>query len=107
MQRVPKKIRSTQLPTEYDALVKFQMLRPIHDEVDYDNAQEMIDRLTCISHRSAGQSAYLEALTILFAAYEAEHHAKHSPRKPLTGQVVIINIGCWPNWPPFQASQGR
>jgi antitoxin component HigA of HigAB toxin-antitoxin module len=33
----------------------------------------MIDRLTSVPRLTAGQAEYLETLTILFEAYEAEH----------------------------------
>jgi HTH-type transcriptional regulator/antitoxin HigA len=67
--------KSKKLPSEFEDLVRLHPPRPIHDESDYDNMQEVIDRLTCIARPSKGQQEYLETLSILFAAYEAEHHA--------------------------------
>ncbi len=63
------------LPTEFDALVRLYPPRAIHDEVEYANAQEVIDRLTSLPEPTEGQAEYLETLSILFEAYEYEHHA--------------------------------
>ena len=74
MQRVVRKAKRT-LPTAFEDLVRMHPPRPIHDEVDYENAQETIDALSSIPKRSKGQAEYLETLSILFAAYEQEVHA--------------------------------
>jgi HTH-type transcriptional regulator / antitoxin HigA len=63
------------LPTDYEGLVRRFPLRAIHDEVGYENAQDMIDRLTCVPKLSRGQRDYLEALTVLFESYEERHLA--------------------------------
>ena len=42
----------------------------IHDDVAYDNTQEIVDTLTNLSKLSAGQEKYLETLSILMAKYE-------------------------------------
>lgn len=64
-----------QLPRDFAELVRMHPPRAIHDEAEYDNTQEMIDALTSIPTLSKGQSEYLDTLTILFSAYEREHHA--------------------------------
>ena len=50
-------------------------LRPIRDEVDYDNAVEMLDRLAVLDRRSPDQEDYLETLTALVGKYDDENYA--------------------------------
>ena len=76
------KPRSSRLPIDFAELVRQFPPQAIHDEVGYSNMQEMIDRLTSLPRLSAGQSEYLETLTILFEAYEAEHERIDSRRMP-------------------------
>jgi HTH-type transcriptional regulator/antitoxin HigA len=66
-------IRASKLPANFPDLVRLYPPQAIHDEVGYGNTQEMIDRLTSLPKLTAGQSEYLETLTILFEAYENEH----------------------------------
>lgn len=47
----------------------------IKDETDYDNAIEMLDRLTSVARRTRGQDDYLETWSVLVEAYEREKHA--------------------------------
>lgn len=63
------------LPTTYEGLVRMYPLRALHDEADHHNAQEVIDALTSTHRPTRGQREYLEALSVLFEAYEREHHA--------------------------------
>jgi len=67
------KAQSEKLPAAFRDLVRLFPPQAIHDEIGYANTQEMIDRLTSLANLSAGQSEYLETLTILFEAYENEH----------------------------------
>jgi HTH-type transcriptional regulator / antitoxin HigA len=67
------KARTDKLPAGFADLVRLLPPQAIHDEVGYSNTQEMIDRLTSLPRLTAGQSEYLETLTILFEAYEKEH----------------------------------
>ena len=49
------------------------MPRTLHDEVDLENATELVDALA--GHKlSKDQEDYLETLTELIEAYESEHH---------------------------------
>ena len=66
--------RAERLPRTFDELVRLCPPQAIHDEVGYDNTQEMIDRLTSIPELSAGQARYLDTLAVLLSAYEDEHH---------------------------------
>jgi antitoxin component HigA of HigAB toxin-antitoxin module len=69
------KISRRAIPTKFEDLVALYPPRAIHDDVDYRNAQELLDTLTSLPKLSRGQSEYLDTLTILFEAYEDEHHA--------------------------------
>jgi HTH-type transcriptional regulator/antitoxin HigA len=44
----------------------------IHDEVAYENAMDMINKLTSLPKPTAGQRKYLDTLTILVERYEDE-----------------------------------
>jgi HTH-type transcriptional regulator / antitoxin HigA len=70
MRRV--KTRTEKLPTTFADLVRLFPPQAIHDDVGYSNTQEIIDRLTSLANLTQGQTDYLETLTILFEAYEAE-----------------------------------
>jgi len=63
---------AAKLPTSFAASVRLMPPQAIHDEVGYANAQEMIDTLTSRPTLTAGQSEYLETMTILFEAYEKQ-----------------------------------
>ena len=74
MPRLKQTIGPADLPADFDSLVRLHVPRAIRDEVDYRNARGMIDALTSVPKLSKGQLDYLDTLTILFEAYEAEHH---------------------------------
>ncbi len=60
------------MPKSYGALVAFHLLRPIHDQVQYANALEILDALA--GHRlTRDQEDYFEALSLFVEAYEAAH----------------------------------
>lgn len=63
------------LPETFDALNAMHALRPIKDEIDYDNAVELIDRLAVRSDLNEDQSDYLVTLSELIARYDSEHYA--------------------------------
>jgi len=58
------------IPKTYAGLMAMHMLRPIHDQVDAENAAEMIDLLA--GHRlNAEQSDYLDLLSDLYEKWES------------------------------------
>ena len=63
-------ISSQNLPTDFKSLVQMYPPCAIHDDVAYENTQEVVDALTNLSRRTVGQEKYLETLTILMAKYE-------------------------------------
>jgi len=67
--------RPDPLPRTFDALNAMHALRPIKDEVDYDNAVEVVDRLAVCNKLNEDQSDYLVTLSELIARYDSEHYA--------------------------------
>ena len=51
-------------------------LRPIRDEIDYDNTVEMLDRLAVLDQRTPDQEDYLETLVALVGQYDDEHYTE-------------------------------
>jgi len=66
------KTRAEKLPADFAELVRLLPPQAIHDDAGYSNTQEMIDRLTSLAKLTAGQTEYLDTLTILLEAYEEE-----------------------------------
>jgi HTH-type transcriptional regulator / antitoxin HigA len=66
----------TPLPSTFEELHTMHQLRPIRDEVDYDNAVEMLDRLAVLDRRTPDQEDYLETLAALVGRYDDEHYAE-------------------------------
>jgi len=63
------------LPDTFDALNAMHALRPIKDDVDYENAVEIVDRLAVMAEPTEDQADYLATLTELVAKYDEEHFA--------------------------------
>ena len=60
------------MPRNYQGLLALHMLRPIHDNIDYGNALEILDALA--GHRlTIDQDDYFEALSLFVEAYESAH----------------------------------
>jgi HTH-type transcriptional regulator / antitoxin HigA len=59
----------SKIPKTYAGLMEMHLIRPIHDQVNADNASEMIDLLA--GHTlNAEQSDYLELLSDLYEKWE-------------------------------------
>lgn len=69
----------SKIPKTYAGLMAKHLIRPIHDQVDADNAAEMIDLLAGHS-LNAEQSDYLDLLSDLYEKWESAQfpvaHAK-------------------------------
>lgn len=63
------------LPKTFEQLSSLHALRPVKDEVDYDNAVELVDRLAVLASPTQDQADYLGTLTELVGKYDDEHHA--------------------------------
>jgi HTH-type transcriptional regulator/antitoxin HigA len=71
------------LPRTYSALLGLQMLRPIHDCVDYENALEILEAMA--GHvLNRDQDDYFEALSVLVEAYEIVHLPSLPAKKGLS-----------------------
>jgi antitoxin component HigA of HigAB toxin-antitoxin module len=58
------------LPGDFESLVRLHPPAAIHDEVAYENAIDLVNRLTAIPRPTKGQLKYLDTLTILIERYE-------------------------------------
>ena len=63
------------LPETWAELTAELPLRPIHDNIEYDNAVELVDRLAVLHERTEDQEDYLETLSNLVERYDEEHYA--------------------------------
>ncbi|MBT4499187.1 MAG: transcriptional regulator [Gemmatimonadetes bacterium] len=63
------------LPDSFEALQTMHQLRPIRDDVDYDNAVEILDHLAILYRRTLDQEDYLKTLATLIGEYDDEHYA--------------------------------
>jgi len=74
------------IPTTFLGLQKrFLVLRPIHEQADYQKALEIATELASRADLTADQADYLEVLTTLIADYEQKNLdlSKHSPQEIL------------------------
>jgi len=69
------KHRSKRMPADYAELVALFPLRPLSDEVDYDNALEVAESLVGRVDLSEDQADYLDVLTDIIQKYESQRHA--------------------------------
>lgn len=61
------------LPKTYAELVKVLVPRPIKDQAELENVQEIVDRLAVMRERTPDQEDYMEALSTFIEKYEAEN----------------------------------
>lgn len=74
------------IPTTFLGLQKrFLVLRPIHEEPDYQNALEVAKELASRAELTTEQADYLQVLATLIAEYEEKHieMSRHSPQEIL------------------------
>lgn len=62
------------IPETYAELAALAMPRPLHDEVDYRNATEVLKAMAGFEMND-DQEDYFEAISIFVEKYEAVHHA--------------------------------
>ena len=65
---------SDTVPRTYASLIRVFPLRPIRDEVDLENATQLMDRLAVLENLTRDQADYLEVLSGLIEAYEQNHN---------------------------------
>jgi HTH-type transcriptional regulator/antitoxin HigA len=71
------------MPAAYSELVILFPLRPLRDEVDYDNALEVAESLVGRVDLNEDQADYLDVLTDIIQKYEAHRHAVGGRGTPL------------------------
>lgn len=78
------------IPTDYDGLLRIYVLRPIHDDIELENAAEIVDRLAVMDERTEDQEDFLAALSILIEAYEKTTLDKWFTRKDPTALLEFL-----------------
>ena len=71
MNRITTKLQKA--PRKFETLNGLFPLRPIRDDIDLANAQEVADTLAVLPAPSKDQTDYLETLSTLIEKYEQEH----------------------------------
>jgi HTH-type transcriptional regulator/antitoxin HigA len=71
------------MPATYAELIAIFPLRPLHDEVDYDNALEVAEALVGSVDLTDDQADYLDVLTDIIQKYETRRHAIPGGGSPL------------------------
>jgi HTH-type transcriptional regulator / antitoxin HigA len=69
--------------TSYSELVARFPLRPLHDEVDYENALEVAEELVGSVDLSEDQADYLDVLADIIQKYEAHRYVSRAHGNPL------------------------
>ena len=77
------KLLISKIPKKYSALLGMQMLRPLHDRIDYENAMEILAAMAGHSLNS-DQEDYFDTLSLLVEAYEAARSPAPSAPNGLT-----------------------
>ncbi len=65
-------LKLSTIPGDFESLVRARPPAAIHDEVAYENAMNLVNKLTSLPKPSVGQLKYLDTLTILVERYEDE-----------------------------------
>lgn len=69
-----KTLTHDDIPATYGGLAGLFMPRPLHDEVDYRSALNVLDAMAGFE-MNVDQADYFEAISTFVEKYEAEHHA--------------------------------
>ena len=83
--KTSSKVSFGKLPKTYDKLIKFHVPRPIHDEVGYQNAVEVVDALAG-QQVNEDQEDYLLVLSGIIERYESE---TLPPPRPISGLTML------------------
>ncbi|MFH1740496.1 MAG: transcriptional regulator [bacterium] len=65
---------SDTVPATYDNLMALHTIRPIHDEIEYENAVKMADRLAGLKTMTQDQQDYFDLLTDQIEKYDDAHY---------------------------------
>jgi len=77
------------MPTTFGELNALHPLRPINDEIDLKNTEEVMDRLAVLNKRTRDQNDYLETLILVLEAYEAADIADALDRSESSGLDAV------------------
>jgi len=83
-------IRAGLLPKTYDALVALHMPRPLHDNVSYNNAVEIVHALVGFK-LNRDQQDYLDLMSKLIEDYERETHPVPDKLAPLDALRFLLS----------------
>jgi HTH-type transcriptional regulator/antitoxin HigA len=81
---------SRALPKTFDELNRVLPLRPIHDDVDLANAQEIMDVLVVVAKPTRDQADYLESLTTLVESYESRDRIETNDVNPVEALKALL-----------------
>jgi HTH-type transcriptional regulator/antitoxin HigA len=77
-------VNPDQLPSTFSELCVLHSPRPIRDDIDYDNAVEVLDRLATLATRTRDQEEYLGTLSILVERYDCDHYSESATSNPIS-----------------------
>jgi antitoxin component HigA of HigAB toxin-antitoxin module len=75
----------SQMPRTFEELNLLHPLRPISDEIDLQNAEELMDRLAVQSKRTKDQNDYLATLVLLTEAFQNQEIDEAMDRSKSSG----------------------
>jgi antitoxin component HigA of HigAB toxin-antitoxin module len=78
-----RKTKSSALPAVYAELIALFPLRPLHDDVDYENALEVAEAMVGRVDLTVDQADYLDVLADIIQKYEARRYAISARGTPL------------------------
>jgi HTH-type transcriptional regulator/antitoxin HigA len=70
------------IPETYDKLVRVWVPKAIHDEVEFQNASEIMNAMAGFN-LNEDQETFLETISILVDEYDRKHNPQPSPAKPV------------------------
>jgi len=81
---------SNAVPNSLAELYAQYPIRPIHDDVDLDNAMEMVDRLAVLARRTEDQNDYLELLADAIEKYEKKDPINTRKLDPIETLILLM-----------------
>ena len=84
------KTKRDKLPRDFNALNALWPLRPIGDDVDLDNATDIVNCLAILDQRTRDQDDYLESLSVLIEDYENKHYQIDTSKLDPIGNLKFL-----------------
>jgi HTH-type transcriptional regulator / antitoxin HigA len=83
------KLEFSDMPRDYDGLVAMHPPRPLHDEVDEQNVEEIVAAMA--GHElSPEQEDYLDVMSDLLLKYHAQKQAPRRRRRPVHERLKYV-----------------